>query len=110
MSKSLSNYFFKDELHLRGTLDKDIDELVSIINDAYSYQNNAKGEPRTSPTHLRKRVSETDFYTMLHGEDIIGCVYLEPKEQALHFGLLTLVPRYRGKAIGEAMQNLQPPG
>jgi RimJ/RimL family protein N-acetyltransferase len=103
MNGSLSYYFSKKGFDLRRTLDDDINNLVEIINDAYSYQDKAKGEPRTNPNHLRKRMSETSFYTVLHDKDIIGCVYLEPKGSALHFGLLTLAPDFRGKGIAKAI-------
>jgi N-acetylglutamate synthase-like GNAT family acetyltransferase len=103
MRGNLSDYFSKNGLSLRNTLDKDVNELVEIINDAYSYQDEAKGGPRTDPDHLRKRIGETDFYTVLHDKHIIGCVYLEPKGQALHFGLLTVTPDYRGKSIAKTI-------
>jgi N-acetylglutamate synthase-like GNAT family acetyltransferase len=105
MSDSLSNYFSKKDFSLRSTLKSDINDLVEIINAAYSYQDQAKGEPRTNTNHLQKRINETDFYTVLHTERVIGCVYLEPKGSALHFGLLTLIPDFRGKGIAESIIN-----
>jgi len=103
MDDNLSSYFSKDGFNLRTTLVSDVNELVGIINDAYSYQNEAKGRPRTDSDHLRQRISETDFYTLLHDKKIIGCVYLEPKDSALHFGLLTLTPDFRGKGVAEGV-------
>lgn len=101
MNGDISNYFSKDDIRLRSIVDEDVDELVVIINEAYSYQDEAKGETRTNPEHLRKRIAEADFYTMTHDNKVIGCVYLEPKDSALHFGLLTLTPEYRGKGIAQ---------
>lgn len=105
MSNNLSDYFSKDGLSFRPTLEEDVDKLVDIINEAYSYQDVVKGEPRTNPEHLRKRVVETDFYTLLQNDEVIGCVYLESKFPNLHFGLLTLAPHFRGKGIGEAIMS-----
>lgn len=105
MDKNLSNYFFLENVSLRTVADRDVDRLVEIINDAYSYQDAVKGESRTNPDHLRKRISETDFYTVLKGDEIIGCIYLEPEELVLHFGLLTLAPDFRGKGIAEAIMS-----
>jgi RimJ/RimL family protein N-acetyltransferase len=101
MSDSLDAYFSSHDLKMRHVNDADVDTLVDIINEAYSYQDVAKGEPRTNPDHLRKRIKETDFYLIEDSREIIGCVYLEPEEPVLHFGLLTLVPSYRGRGIAE---------
>jgi predicted GNAT family N-acyltransferase len=103
MDKSLRNYFFLPSFTLRPVKDGDVDVLVPIINEAYSYQDSAKGEPRTNPSHLRKRISETEFFVIENQQNVIGCVYLEPKERALHFGLLTLKPEFRGKGIAKAV-------
>lgn len=99
VNKLLDEYFFRKDLRLRPISENDIDLLVPIINDAYSYQDSAKGEPRTNPGHLRKRATETDFYILENDQELIGCVYLEPKDKALYFGLLTIVPRYRKRGI-----------
>jgi N-acetylglutamate synthase-like GNAT family acetyltransferase len=101
MNTSLADYFSKDGIGLRSATDKDIATLVPLINDAYAYQNEAKGEPRTNARHLRQRMTETDFYVITHNNKIVGCVYVEPKDAALHLGLLTLTPEYRGKGIAQ---------
>ena len=97
----LSKYFRDDPVRVRRASNEDVDDLVTIINDAYSYQDEARGEPRTNHEHLTKRIAETEFYTVVDGGIIIGCVYLEPHASAMHFGLLTLVPTYRGKGLAQ---------
>lgn len=99
MEKELQTFFSKENYRLRPAIRDDIDDLVGIINEAYSYQDGAKGGPRTNPSHLKRRISETDFFVIEHHADIIGCVYLEPRGDALHFGLLTLSPKYRGRGV-----------
>jgi len=101
MTTSLADHFSKDGFNLRCVKEADIDTLVLLINQAYSYQEAEKGEPRTNPDDLRNRIAETDFYVITHRKQIIGCVYIEPQGTALHFGLLTLVPEYRGKGIAQ---------
>lgn len=105
---SLAEYFKQDTVILRKVRDADIPELVGIINEAYSYQDAAKGRPRTDSEHLAARIGETDFYVLEKDARVVGCVYLEPRGDSLHFGLLTLVPSLRktglGKAIVEAIE------
>jgi GNAT superfamily N-acetyltransferase len=99
------NYFSFPGLKMRSLQDDDIEVLVPIINAAYSYQDEAKGQPRTNPEHLRKRAVEVEFYVLIDEDRIVGCVYLEPKGSKLHFGLLTLIDELRGKGIGTAIMD-----
>ncbi len=103
MEQNLPNFFDYPELALRQLEPSDIPFLVPIINEAYSYQDAAKGVKRTSIGHLTKRASEVEFYTLLKNDEIVGCVYLEPHGKELHFGLLTLVPELRGKNVGSSL-------
>lgn len=88
---------------LRRAVESDLSELVPLINEAYSYQDAAKGEPRTSSKKLKTRIEEVDFYVLTKEQKTIGCVYLEPKGKSLHFGLLTLAEAYRGEGIATAL-------
>lgn len=103
MHQSLIDYFSYDGVQLRTVHDDDISELVTLINDAYSYQDEAKGAPRTNVEHLITRISETDFYVLEKENKVVGCVYLESHITSLHFGLLTLTPSLRGTGVGKAL-------
>lgn len=103
MNTSLSRHFSHTDAGLRNVNSSDASILVDIINDAYSYQDKAKGEPRTNVEHLIKRVNETDFYVVEKASEIAGCVYLEPYGSVLHFGLLTIVPKLRGTGLAPAI-------
>lgn len=105
MDKSLAEYYSSDDVTLRKVNDVDIDTLVAIINDAYSYQNEAKGVLRTNQEHLVKRISETEFYVIEKNKKLVGCVYLESHQESLHFGLLTIIPELRGTGLGLAIMN-----
>ena len=100
---TLPSFFHYPNASLRGADENDIPFLVKLINEAYSYQDEAKGSTRTNPEHLRKRMTKTDFYVIERANEIVGCIYLEPRELSLHFGLLTLIPRLRGKGIAQAV-------
>lgn len=97
---SLDRYFSSKAVTMRRADDADISSLVSVINEAYSYQDAAKGRPRTDFKHLQDRISKTLFYVLEKNDAIVGCVYLEPQEDSLHFGLLTLIPELRGTGVG----------
>jgi GNAT superfamily N-acetyltransferase len=99
----MDKHFHFNNVALRRFLDSDTDQLVQIINKAYSYQDHVKGEPRTNPTHLRKRANEVELYVVAKDGVLIGCVYIEPRDTSLHFGLLTLVPEHRGTGLSRAI-------
>jgi predicted N-acetyltransferase YhbS len=101
--QSPANFFHFSHTILRDVQDSDVDQLVSLINEAYSYQDDAKGAPRTNLEHLRKRISETRMYVIESNNKVIGCVYLEPHDKSLHFGLLTVAPIFRGTGLAQAI-------
>lgn len=103
MNTSLSHYLSYNGVNLRNVSASDISILVGIINDAYSYQDKAKGEPRTNIKHLTKRIHETDLYVAEKASKVVGCVYLEPRGNALHFGLLTVIPKLRRTGLAPAI-------
>lgn len=103
MQNDLIEYFSDKRALLRRVEHTDTEALVALINQAYSYQDEAKGAPRTNVEHLISRVSETDFYVLEKDNSPVGCVYLEPHVGSLHFGLLTLAPELRGTGVGGAL-------
>lgn len=103
MQQNLPDYFSSPNVKLRTAREDDVNDLVPLINDAYSYQDEAKGAPRTNIVHLAERMAETDFYVLEKENKVVGCVYLESHVTSLHFGLLTLTPELRGTGIGKAL-------
>jgi ribosomal protein S18 acetylase RimI-like enzyme len=101
--KSLSSFLRLKDFSIRPARGEDVDSLVPIINEAYSYQDEAKGAPRTNESHLRNRMGEVNLYAIERNGEVIGCVYTEQVDDSLHFGLLTLSPKHRGKGIAAAV-------
>jgi N-acetylglutamate synthase-like GNAT family acetyltransferase len=96
---SLADYFHFSDLSLRIAGAEDIPVLVELVNDAYAYQDHAKGAPRTDADQMAEYLQRTSFYVITEHEAVIACVYLERVEEAAHFGLLAVVPEYRGRGI-----------
>jgi N-acetylglutamate synthase-like GNAT family acetyltransferase len=101
----LSDFFKFKNVTLKRITRADIDDTVAIINAAYKYQDAAKGRPRTDRAHLSQRVSASEFYVAKHGNEIVGCVYVERHGSSLHFGLLTVEEHLRGTGLGAALIN-----
>lgn len=100
---NLTGYFHYPNVHLARITDADIEETVTLINKAYAYQDAYKQAPRTNPAHLRKSAADNEFYVVKRDNEIVGCVYVKRGEGSIHFGLLTVTDKFRGKGLGPAL-------
>jgi len=99
----LSDYLQYPDISLQLISEPEIDATVALINDAYSYQDEAKGGPRIDEQKLRQRIETSEFYVARQDGRIVGCVYVERLAKKLHFGLLTVAAQLRGKGLGVAI-------
>ncbi len=102
MSK-LANYFQFGDVSIHLLDEAEIDVTVALINEAYSYQDEAKGRPRINAQELRRRMTQCEFYVAKLNKSVVGCVYVERLPKRLHFGLLTVAGELRGKGLGAAL-------
>ncbi len=100
---SLADHFHHPGVQLARISNADIDATAALINAAYAYQDTHKGEPRTNSAHLRKSVAENEFYVAKQEAEIVGCVYVKSGPKLVHFGLLTVADKLRGKGLGSAL-------
>jgi GNAT superfamily N-acetyltransferase len=100
---SLANYFHYPNIQLVRIKAADIAETVALINKAYAYQDVYKQAPRTNPEHLSKNATDNEFYIAKQGDKIVGCLYTKRGVHSVHFGLLTVADKYRGKGLGPAL-------
>ena len=84
----------------------DIQSIVSLVNDAY--RGNGEGwtneahllqGPRTSAEEVGRLLA--DGVILMHGLD--GCVYLQPRADALYVGMLSVLPSRQGAGIGKQL-------
>lgn len=90
-----------ERIRVRGIVDADYDSAIALINHAFTYQDKHKGGPRTDREQFTERVVKSPFYVFLHGDQIVGTVYVQIKGKDLHFGLLTLADYLRGSDNGK---------
>lgn len=102
-TSNLADHFNFPNFQLARITDSDIDGTVALINKAYAYQDSYKQAARTNPVHLRKNATENEFYIVKQDNEIVGCVYTKGREDSIHFGLLTVADKFRGKGLGPAL-------
>src|SRR5689334_7849972 len=95
--------------------DKDILQLVQLINSAYRGEEAKKGWTHEADLiEGNKRIDEISLKEILQNPDavilkiseqerIIGCVYLEQKRNHMYLGMLTVSPTIQGKGTGKKL-------
>lgn len=97
----------------RATLE-DVSALDSLVNSAYRGESSKKGWTseahllggiRITKKELTETIQKTDTFIMKYteAEQILGCMMLVEKENALYLGMLTVSPDLQGKGIGKKM-------
>lgn len=94
---------------------EDIPQLESLVNSAYRGESSKKGWTteadlldgiRTNQQVLAGMVSRGDSLVLkcTNGEnDLVGCVYLQKKEEKLYLGMLTVAPEEQANGIGKKL-------
>lgn len=102
---NLIDYFQFSKYVLHKIQEGDFEEVINLINKAYSYQDKYKDEPRINYEKLIRQTQKSDFYVVKENGAIIGCIYTRNKDGSLHFGLLTVDEAHRGTGLAPALIN-----
>jgi ribosomal protein S18 acetylase RimI-like enzyme len=93
----------------------DVPQLVKLINSAYRGDDSKKGWTteadllggiRTDANSLKKLMNKPDAVILKFCNDddtLLGCVYLEKKNQRMYLGMLTVSPLEQAKGIGKKL-------
>lgn len=100
--KNLIDHFQSNELTVSIASDADKDELIALINHAFAYQDEAKGDLRISIDNLTIKMNNSEFYVWKDStNNVVACCYIEPLSDRVHFGLLCVADHLRGKGIAK---------
>jgi ribosomal protein S18 acetylase RimI-like enzyme len=93
----------------------DIPRLVTLINSAYRGEHSKKGWTteadilggvRTDTDNLEKMMDKQGAVILKYCDEenvLLGCVYLEKKENHMYLGMLTVSPLEQAKGIGKKL-------
>lgn len=97
---TLGTFFIHDLYSCSLAVKSDMPATVKLINHAFRYQDDAKGESRISEESLTKRIKETEFYVFKdENRKIVSCIYIDRLAMALHFGLFAVDDELRGSGL-----------
>ena len=100
---SLSDHFQRPGFKLRRLRQTDYPTIIVMVNEAFSYHDQRRGQPRTNPKHLSWLDDITEVYVVEQGAELVGCVHVELEDKQLFFGLLTVQPRLRKSGLAPAI-------
>ena len=100
--------------HISTATEQDIPALVSLVNSAYRGDSSRKGWTteadlldgiRTSEESLREMFQNPNALILKYEDagQLLGCVYLETKENDLYLGMLTVSPDAQTNGIGKQL-------
>ena len=105
-----------DNFSILVASEKDIPQLVKLINSAYRGESAKKGwtheadlidsSQRTDEAMLLQTLQKENSTILKYIEDdnkLLGCVYLQKQNARLYLGMLTVSPNIQGKGIGKKL-------
>lgn len=97
-------YFHSNEFIVRRASEDDISEIVTLINHAFEYQDEAKGAKRIDEQALRKKMGKSEFYVWRDSAGILAATcYVVLETSKAHFGLLAVSDKLRGKGLAPSI-------
>lgn len=90
-----TEFFNYPDLEISILEEKDMAKSIELINHAFAHQNEAKGRERINKEELTKKMSDTDFYVINQGNQLVACVSIELKKESLYLGLLSVADNFR---------------
>ncbi len=85
---------------LRFATEADIPALIPFINEAYQVEKFFKIGERTDAAEMAELFRSGRFLILEAGPQLLGCVYVELRDEVGYFGLLSVVPSRQKQGIG----------
>lgn len=104
----LPEFFEHADITVTRATQEHLDAMHELINNSFSYQDEAKGEKRIVKEVLAKRIANEPMYVWLSDKQLVACLYLAYKPQTIHFGLLCITEGMRGTGLAaQILQSLE---
>ncbi len=102
-----------DSITLTSAVESDVPLLLALVHAAFEeYRpllDPPSGAHRETLDTIAKKRAEGGAFIAWKGETALGCVLIEPEEDALYLGRLAVLPEYRGLGVArlliEAVEN-----
>jgi len=90
-------------LPVREATVTDIDALTRLVNAAYAVEHFTYNGERISPTECADLLTAGKILLLEQDESLVGCIYLELREDSGYMGLLSVKPTHQNQGIGRSL-------
>lgn len=87
----------------RDATGDDVPRIVELVNLAFQVERAFKSGDRTDAAQVRQLQSKGRFLLMGMDGDISACVYLEPRQNRIYLGMLSVDPKGQGSGAGSRL-------
>lgn len=95
------------DIALREATVADAGMLLQVLQTAFAEYREQLDPPsgvhRETVETLREKMRTTQWLIALEGEQAVGCVMCEPREDYLYLGRLAVLPAFRRRGIGKTL-------
>ncbi len=91
------------EVSVRKAKVAQADAIASLINRAFAVERFFIEGDRTNPDQVRQLFSSGEFLVAHDDNALVGCVYVERREERAYVGLLSVEPACQGLGLGSRL-------
>ncbi len=90
-------------IRIREASDGDVEELTRLINAAFVVEQVVFDGDRVDDLGVRAYMSGGTFLVAEDSRGVVGCVYIETRDNRSYLGLLSVQPARQGSGIGRQL-------
>jgi len=103
MTTAAKSSLSESEFRIRTAEAKDIDALVTLINDAFAVEQIAIEGDRVDMEGVRRYMERGAFLLLEDADSLLGCVYAELRGDRGYAGLVSVRPELQMKGLGRRL-------
>lgn len=96
-----------ESITLTSAVESDVPLLLALVHAAFEEYllllNPPSGAHRETLDTIAQKLAEGGAFIAWKGETALGCVLIEPEEDALYLGRLAVLPQYRGLGVARLL-------
>jgi ribosomal protein S18 acetylase RimI-like enzyme len=95
-----------DQVNIRTAVPADVENIARLVNDAFGPERFFVDGDRTNPDKVRILFQKGQFLLAEEAEKLVGCVYVELRDERGYFGLLSVIPARQRGGLGSRLMEL----
>lgn len=103
MTNAAKSSSFSGSVRMRAAVGGDVEALTQLINAAFRVEKPFFDEDRVNPEKVRGFMNTGRFLLAQDSGGLVGCVYLEIRNERGYVGLLSVDPPRQGTGLGHKL-------